>query len=244
MTFNNATNSNDAIDDDFCIISGKEVKDVLYEQAKTINQHSISHRLMAEAHKEMAEAQKQMADSNSNLTTVICNLFQGHTITSSPISSGPQTQIPSPGLQTQIPSPGLQTQITSPGPQTQIPSPDLSTSRTFSFNLLQILPEDLLHSAKGVPVGPKNWFFSFHSFFTPCHICSYYGHGLENCPNITISAASRCIQCWEEGHNTSTCSAQPRTPPYKPRFISRITMASKVFDILTQIIPTTETAIP
>ena len=105
--------------------------------------------------------------------------------------------------------------------------------------VLQLLrTERPLYSAEDSLINKQtNWFCSAHMYHPQCHICKYYGHGIESCPNITKSATGYCIRCWEQGHNTTTCllnSDQQVRPPFKNNFLYPHDLLLKLVSSLTR----------
>jgi len=73
-----------------------------------------------------------------------------------------------------------------------------------------------LYTAQNIPLSKtSNWIFPFGKYTDPCLICSYYGHGFRECPNICEGFLGSCLRCWGPEHDAKSCKLPKRTPPFK-----------------------------
>ena len=84
--------------------------------------------------------------------------------------------------------------------------------------------ENLLCTSNGVPLSKKNnWLSPIEGFKESCYICSYYGHGYEQCTNILKSYLRSCFKCWNKfAHANSSehkgCNLPPCEAPFKENY--------------------------
>ena len=99
--------------------------------------------------------------------------------------------------------------------------------------VLQNKPNIPLYSARDTLIDERtNWFCPLYQTHARCFLCHYFGHGIEDCPNITKSASKYCIRCWTEGHTSSSCTLSSNhavTPPFKLDFIHPTDFLKKLF---------------
>ena len=82
-------------------------------------------------------------------------------------------------------------------------------------------PSQPLYSAEGVEISkPNNWLVPVNNFREACRVCTYYGHGFKQCPNIMDGYSNCCLKCWQSGHESMDCSNERVVTPYKNNYIS------------------------
>jgi hypothetical protein len=212
------------MDEDFVAVASttEQLLLAITEQAKAIKSSSDSQNKLADAHTKLAETQSQLAKTQETISNTQNNLSNVYDklIT---MAFDTFNKYMSPSPQTSI----LQL-------QTSVLETFLSTSRK-------------LYSSDGVPINKENnWLAPENQYQAACHICTYYGHGVEQCPNITVNTSNLCIRCWQRGHQANDCSRSSSNalpPPYKPNFISRSNMLQKIYMAALACVPSPPSAV-
>ncbi|CAJ0829305.1 1991_t:CDS:1 [Entrophospora sp. SA101] len=83
--------------------------------------------------------------------------------------------------------------------------------------------KEIIFTSKNVPLSKKtNWILPLpaEGFKEPCHLCSYYGHNFDKCPNIMKTYLGSCMKCWNNyAHsNTKACALPQRETPFHENF--------------------------
>jgi hypothetical protein len=72
-----------------------------------------------------------------------------------------------------------------------------------------------------------NWIWTF---VNECYACTYYGHRLNYCPNISLDAGNLCARCWENRHDRDRDSFPKVNPPFREEYIPPTTMLTLLVD--------------
>ena len=76
------------------------------------------------------------------------------------------------------------------------------------------------YTSDGVILSAKtNWIAPVGTYKNHCHLCNYFGHGLNNCPNIRSEFLGRCCRCWTSNHESKECTQDRRAIPFKKNFL-------------------------
>jgi len=76
-----------------------------------------------------------------------------------------------------------------------------------------LLPSQRLSSSEGNLITEKNWPTASEALASPCHVCLYFGHYANECPNIREQYRGNCFKCWMPGHNWSGFCRVKTNPP-------------------------------
>ena len=73
-----------------------------------------------------------------------------------------------------------------------------------------------LYTSQNTPLSKLfNWILPFGKYTDPCLVCSYYGHGFRECPNLCKGFLGSCIQCWSPEHDFKSCKLLKYSLPFK-----------------------------
>jgi ABC-type transporter Mla subunit MlaD len=64
-----------------------------------------------------------------------------------------------------------------------------------------------------------NWLIPTGLYTSPCFLCSYFGHGANNCPNLIDDYLMNCFKCWNPGHSVGECNLFKAKTPFKEGYI-------------------------
>jgi len=64
-----------------------------------------------------------------------------------------------------------------------------------------------------------NWLIPTGLYTSPCFLCSYFGHGANNCPNLIDDYLMNCFKCWNPGHSVGECNLFKAKTPFKEEYI-------------------------